>query len=1482
MVDDDQQLKELISLKKSFLNSKSLSAEEQATYLSESFNTIYDAVTNNKVTITYRTNACDSLSIWFTRSLQLLTKYPQYKSKFTTLLIEEKCIFLFHYVIDFWNDSGAALGNALKEVFIKMISYLTPILNEEVRNKMFKNWLLIVLELPYTMRAFYFMIEQLHKYVKPVDFILQAKPNFILDCLNNIWSKALCSIVGKCTFLVLKYNYSKASESEWLLLWKNQVISCLKNVELRKGIESYLLPNLFQISKTATIEFLKTVIELNSIPILISTLKVAQDAALLIEPFMELDPTTGKPLLDIKEISTLLKVNEASYRIGAFQLLVSSPKNSRPIQPCVYENIINSLDMIFSDPDLETRNEISSYFKKFISRIKESTYASNRDAVSLTNKNFEKFELEIKEKLENTEQGRIFLTELIKYIENNLRPGSSYLRKEMAYKLLVALIKSGLDSRIEQEFIENSKSVKFVFSIDIYNPVLIRLVIDNLMDNFEDIRHFSTEIISMSPFKLDDIVDMRLLETRALDMLCDIKGKEVDSGARFFKFSFNYYQNENNMKKCEEIIKLLLSKINHAITKANEDFSVACVDYSIQGYFAAFKFIFEIMNFSKCSLILESNDVFNKLFNYSNDIWQIVKKVLQHDSPEGILLDGFQDTYTEEMEEKYGKATQIISSYSWRSIKESSSMMDSLLKLKKASPIDDELILKIGPLISEQLATIRHRGAFSSVYPVFISCCSLCTFREKISKQPENWLDENLKLIESRSKYITRRSAGIPFLITAILSSNKNLIKPTFYKLLEIAKLPVGEENAVLDNINLPQVNAFNCIKVIFIDSTLSEESIYYVDEAFILTLNSFTSKIWTIRNCAVMLFTALQNRLFSSKKVKANYLPSYPARLFFEKFDKIHELFFYTLKDVSLNGVKNQIEIEKIFPILTIISRLEPTPGYNGMNTFIPIIIELLENKIWKVREMSARSLPSMINSFERFSIIIIQLMDNVDKSTNLNKMHGSLLAIKETIVKFMLLSTKESENIINKLLTNDNQLRITILSKLDLILSDINCHPIKMTYFQILQLLKLNSDNKIIAKLTAWFYENNKLDDQLDGSKQLTLKELSNILIEFLNNDETFIENCMNSSLYEIQLGCISFYNNKLEEGDISIDIKTLLIHNIWKILKITTIWKYVKSQALRLLKNLIIKSDNLESNDVESLNNHTLELLEILESEYNEDIRLSIVETLGSYISKLIVFSEEKYIGMFNKWVDIVRNMVSDDLEYVIRLSAMKSLIAFNEIYSKNGKNEIIQLQIQAFIFEFLTDDDENICHLASQHLSKFVLNQDDKIILPIIVEKLMIDYFVKNSGKPNVFDILINYNGFNFFDSETKFIDMTAGDLLLFSIEKSNLERNPTDKMKELIKIINTTKVNKNEVNFESLITHLRGNIDDITKYLVHNRTIDGCFGLLSNEKIFDFVYCQLILYTCLKSNNLIDFEINELTEYLVQSNIHCHPLILETL
>ena len=170
----------------------------------------------------------------------------------------------------------------------------------------------------------------------------------------------------------------------------------------------------------------------------------------------------------------------------------------------------------------------------------------------------------------------------------------------------------------------------------------------------------------------------------------------------------------------------------------------------------------------------------------------------------------------------------------------------------------------ISGLTFEQLSTLRHRGAFSTVSLTFARCCQLTQHRisNDISHQnfPEQWYQVCYRSYSAAPRYTdnskgalkciseqaltTRRSAGIPSLMTGILSSNaqKPAFKDVMNELKVLARRPV--KLSKLDKTKLPQVHAMNCLKEIFKSSTLGKRSERHIADCLRIAADSLNSEM--------------------------------------------------------------------------------------------------------------------------------------------------------------------------------------------------------------------------------------------------------------------------------------------------------------------------------------------------------------------------------------------------------------------------------------------------------------------------------------------------------------------------------------------------------------------------------------------------------------------------------------------------------------
>lgn len=1127
----------------------------------------------------------DAISIWLLRSAHMQDP-PSIDG--------ESVKFLFHYVVDFWNESGAPLGNSLRELSLKLLSYLRT---RNDRQSLVDYMIRVTVNLPHTSRVTYFLMEHLSKETDSPKKILQEKPEFLPSTLSVMNYNTLANPAGKCIQTLLKQVYSEDDESGWLSLWDGHVINALQEKSLWRNLQIYLLPYLFQTSPVAFKMFIK---QLDDTAALLGCLRIGQDLAIVEEPFHGDDS-----LISIDTVERLLYHENGQFRVQALALLVSSPRRSKPVRPYVFDIVQRNLLVMLDETDLRTRNDFQSLMRQFITRVRDSAYSMERDNSKLRRKGIPVEDdgvLRIKD----------FCHWLLGVINDRIAPSCPYQHVNFAYKLLVILCKSGLDSSVDKRHYEK-QHLDYPFRMEIFNETSRRLLVDNMTHDFEDVRSSSRKLLLMSSIPPSDN-----LTGKALSMLGESKEKFADGGSQILVYYYTMFPDQRAL-----IVESILQRLHEAITFAQADLSKAMYTHNVFGYFMALRLIAECNPKQEWPV--------ENLLKSATDVWELVKEVLSHDSPEGNIPEEL----TAAQETEYGRATQVVSSYSWRAVKESVSLLEVFLK--KSSQHAEE----IGTLLMEQLKCVRHRGAFSSVYPAFITCCVSCFS----SGKPQEWLNKNLELIQTHSQSITRRSGGLPFLIAATLSAEqklkkKQLMPHTMNTLFRIAHMPVDSKDSEMD---LPQVHAFNCVRTIFTESALSDACTPYVNKCLDLAVSHFGSPFWNIRNCAVMLFTSLQNRLFGTKKIGSEWAPM-SSRLFFSKFKGVETLLLSKLQEAVCNIHKKE-SVETIFPILTILSRLETSNG--ELDLFKPLLLQTLENQSWKIRETAARAFPCVVQrnrlTEEALSMLGTCCLENQ------NHLHGKLLAIN----RLLALSGESAPADNFSLLFENNPSNVT-----------------RKTYLSVVSLSK-----ELILRLQAFFTENNTAG-KIDGTKQLLMADITTIL---LKQEVDIVRPAMFSPLYEVQLAVI----NHCISQEASWHKKHKVSELVWSQVSDPTVWNHVRSSALSLL-NLVAVSDSRESASARANT-----LLQFTDPRFSEDVRSTALEGLAPYVG----LSQDE--ALLSRWEQLVVENTKDDLPFDIRMSALVSI--------ESMINQTFHPHALYLAYLRLSDDDGDIRQKAADILA-----------------------------------------------------------------------------------------------------------------------------------------------------------------------------------
>ena len=110
-----------------------------------------------------------------------------------------------------------------------------------------------------------------------------------------------------------------------------------------------------------------------------------------------------------------------------------------------------------------------------------------------------------------------------------------------------------------------------------------------------------------------------------------------------------------------------------------------------------------------------------------------------------------------------------------------------------------------------------------------------------------------LAIIDENASALTRRSAGIPAIVTGILSAfpSGEFFDHVVLDLQAIADSPIKtQENP--GHLRLPQVHALNCLKDIFTDALLGPASESYVAVTLEISASCLESQVYGHRVCYV------------------------------------------------------------------------------------------------------------------------------------------------------------------------------------------------------------------------------------------------------------------------------------------------------------------------------------------------------------------------------------------------------------------------------------------------------------------------------------------------------------------------------------------------------------------------------------------------------------------------------------------------------
>ncbi|KAG0232556.1 putative death-receptor fusion protein-domain-containing protein [Mortierella sp. GBAus27b] len=777
--------------------------------------------------------------------------------------------------------------------------------------------------------------------------------------------------------------------------------------------------------------------------------------------------STDTPKIDIAVLRSAMYHASGDIRIDVLGILCESRRSTTPVATIEFQLLMQLLPLNLNSVVPDFRQRLYSHLAKFLARVHGNCYVLAREIARLhtpVGKNGlsqDEVDSMILEREAKVAETKAFLEWLLSHLFSSIYPGASFQRVSTCLRLLGVMIKTfGVDATPLPSGSKPGDVSRFPFQLPIASTRNIKTLLSCLQNPFDHCREQALEILMnfKAPFEGYDSKDsVDNLVLWGLECVKSTRADESDSGGLVLKTVFVKYAVElgwdiqlpyekpddpSSLAKetgnpAVDFVIRLQNLLRVQLEKAKLNQLDAAHHHPLHGTLIGLRYIFSSLDYG--SPLVTNNvplwrAVHADMMELVENVCGTVMSVLSNPSPEGNIPATFTEMEEsidavistsggDEFEQSSGPNHQVILSYCWRAVKESSSLMELVLskatlqsstRNKVDGILEPNMMDRAGGLFRRLLTSIRHPGAFSSVFPAYISLCTrlLNLDDPPLAALPRIWLDEILDAILSDAISVTRRSAGLPLCILAIvnaeLSDNRRTLLPmVMRRIMGIASKPVGAD--ANQQVDLPQIHAMNVMRRLFMDAKLSTAVLPYVGQGLELSIRAFSSPSWAVRNCGVMLFSTLLHRVFGAKRVRDEHMAinGITSRELFARLEGLCGFLQGQLEvavSQLLGAESSQDRVHPgLYPVLTLLSRLQPSLHADpddaidgGMSAFVTLVRRCAASAIWKTREMAARALIPLIASRDMMDLVVDILKNCMKPKILQNEIHGLLVQVQ------------------------------------------------------------------------------------------------------------------------------------------------------------------------------------------------------------------------------------------------------------------------------------------------------------------------------------------------------------------------------------------------------------------------------------------------------------------------------------------------------
>lgn len=797
----------------------------------------------------------------------------------------------------------------------------------------------------------------------------------------------------------------------------------------------------------------------------------------------------------LKLLQDALNSGEEDLRTSAFDLVVTSSIPTEPITQSELDLVLSFLPIALMPGGAPAdrsrfRHGMRRFFERFAMCRRAAQEASGgwwtRQRKNLYG-GTHSLELE-EERVALLDRLNRFEKKCVSALMACAYPGASFARRTSAMEVIKLLVVNLGSKALLGGYGRSSHDD----DTDAVGTSSVAALIAGLVDEWERPRRASLEVVQslVAPLPgLSSIEEARALLRYARPLLDSARQSDVDSGASICRVIFQKFvmlpsvpqhvangninlqinwEGEEGLSFGNGICRIvsgtqtspalmyamrILDSVEELIMLAECDFTTACARGLFHGRFLLLRYVvqdFPWKSHMNIKLIESLNHFIQRFVRLSDKSARIALEGVSFQNFNAGVLSGAEETVGDADDDpiflKQGR--QLESTSCFLSAKEicvslgvlchQAPLHDSIPATVKSEDtwfLDQSNIESIGELYIAVFTGTRHWGVIDGASEGLQLLCERLLSSSSMSLRalPEQWAMDILSRALGGELYVLRRSAGIPWLMNAVVNSEASVNRrshesPMLNRITntlldhmrsanqnERSETITGKKGKLKDEESMS--HALNLLRALFLNSNIGSNVLKHLESATICCIDAFCSSSWLVRNSAMMLYSALIRRgvgvcrerkgedsSFSSSSFKAaggtsatlegtRRLNGTTAFQFFSRHPKLYPFLLQHLN----RAVENNNSDDKggdhpvLYPTLYLLSCISPNTNEDpstqmSMAKFWDVVRTCVHWRTDYVRRAAAAACVALIDDCTQTPAIIREIMSGLpEEPTNL-----------------------------------------------------------------------------------------------------------------------------------------------------------------------------------------------------------------------------------------------------------------------------------------------------------------------------------------------------------------------------------------------------------------------------------------------------------------------------------------------------------------